>query len=369
MGVEAVAFGGPMFERAVGGVKHFADGAVAAAEMCVAPTSDAVEAKSIGVARELDAGEMVGEVEEGATGENGGRGVGVEAEEPDAGFAVGDDVGADVDLGKRREAGECREAARCNARHAERNESEPGFAFVAVEREPGGKGPFEDARVDSAMDEGEIEPAHVHGPRARRERPGAMRCLLEERVHRASGRRDGGTAGRLFCVVQPEEAGESEGDHGEEDGADEAGAAGDDEVGAELAAEELAGGHREAGAEVDEAGGEEEGERGEVAGGVHDFGERGGAGEILAKEENQRDGPERAGAGAEEAVVESEDEAEAGEKERGGDFGRVVFGADFGAKERVDQNRGEEPGDDIGEKAGIDLLDGEGAEERAGECS
>ncbi len=193
MGVEAVAFGGPMFERAEGGVKHFADGAVAAAEMCVAPTSDAVEAKSIGVARELDAGEMVGEVEEGATGENGGRGVGVEAEEPDAGFAVGDDVGADVDLGKRREAGECREAARCNARHAERNESEPGFAFVAVEREPGGKGPFEDARVDSAMDEGEIEPAHVHGPRARRERPRAMRCLLEERVHRASGGRDGGT--------------------------------------------------------------------------------------------------------------------------------------------------------------------------------
>ena len=170
-------------------------------------------------------------------------------------------------------------------------------------------------------------------------------------------------------VVEPEEAGEGEGDHGEEDRADEAGTAGDDEVSAEFAAEELTGGHREASAEVHETGGEKEGERGEVAGGVHDFRERGGAGEVLSEDEDQSDRPEGARAGTEEAIVEAEGEAEAGEEQRSGEFGRMVFGAEFRAKEGVEKDRGEEPGDDVGENVGIDLLNGEGAKERAGECS
>mgnify|MGYP006983100569 CR=1 FL=1 len=181
----------------------------------------------------------------------------------------------------------------------------------------------------------------------------------------ATGKRGGA---KLFRVVEPEEAGEGEGDHHQEDRADKAAAAGDHEMGAEFAAEELTGGHREAGAEVDEVGDEEEGERGEVAGGVHDFRERGGAGEILTEHEDQGDGPERAGAGAEETVVETKREAEADEEERGGELGRVVFGSDLGAEERVEKDGGEEPGDEVGEEVGVDLLHGEGAEERAGEC-
>ena len=168
--VEAVALGGPVFEGAGSCVEKFAEWTVATAKDDVHARAMAGEIEAITRAAELHAGEMIGEIEQLASGENGGARCGVEAEEPHAGFVAGDDVGADVNLGKGREGG-CGKSARTDVHHAERHDSDPGCAIERVGRKAGRKMRTQGFRADAVMDEGEIEPRHGDGPRASGQRP------------------------------------------------------------------------------------------------------------------------------------------------------------------------------------------------------
>ena len=174
VGVEAVAFCGPVFERRGSGGSWVSNWAIAGAEDGGRVRAEAGEVESIVRAAELHARAVVGKIEEAAAGENGGARCGVETEEPDAGFAVGNDVGAHVDLRERGKEGSCRESPGPDGSHAKRHDSDPSGTIEGVGRKAGGEVWAEGDRADLIMDEGEIEPRHGDGPRAAREWPGAV---------------------------------------------------------------------------------------------------------------------------------------------------------------------------------------------------
>ncbi len=73
---------------------------------------------------------------EPGAGDRDGNGISrVEAEKPDAGLAIGDHVGANVQLGKRGEAGQGWRFSEAYAGHAERDDRDPSLALEGVDFE------------------------------------------------------------------------------------------------------------------------------------------------------------------------------------------------------------------------------------------
>src|ERR1700722_15141233 len=116
----------------------------------------------------------IGEMEPGTSDRDGDRVCGVEAEEPDAGFAAVRDIGAHVEFGECGERRQRRRGAQAHARHAEGNHADPGFALKRVDFEWGGDEWTQSRNIDSPVREEQIVPGLRHDPRTRRDRPWAM---------------------------------------------------------------------------------------------------------------------------------------------------------------------------------------------------
>ena len=149
-----------------------------------------------------------------------------------------------------------------------------------------------------------------------------------------------GNLERITAPIGVVEQLEGEGeDDRDKNGADEAGAAGDDHARADPGAEELPGAHDQAGREMNFAGGEEKEERAEVAGEIHDFRVAGRAREVESQAQHEGHGPERAGARAEKAVVKANEQAEYQVKPAARHPGMKVFGPKARFNQHVDGDR------------------------------
>ncbi|MDB6126025.1 MAG: hypothetical protein JWQ71_5018 [Pedosphaera sp.] len=180
-----------------------------------------------------------------------------------------------------------------------------------------------------------------------------------------SGPRGNSALRKLFAVnVEEEFEGDGE-DHGDEDGADEFGAASDDHAGTDARPDELADAHGQPGAVENFSGEGEEEEGTDVAGNVHHFGVAGGFGEVEAEAEHECDGPKAASAGAEKAIVKSQTKTSDEVEPFFGHAGMDVFIAESRTEGEVNNNGEQEDGDEAFEKSGVELLH----DECAGGCA
>lgn len=164
--IKAIALSGPVFERAGRSTECCSNGTVAAAKGDVRARAAGGEIETVLCAAKLHAGEMIGEIEELAAGENGGARGGVEAEEPHAGFAAGDDVGADVDLGEGGKDGGGGKPTGTDVHHAERHDTDPRGAVEGIGKKAGWEVRTQRSSADAVVEKGEVEPRHSGGPRA-----------------------------------------------------------------------------------------------------------------------------------------------------------------------------------------------------------
>ena len=89
----------------------------------------------------------------------------IEAEEPHAGSTVDDHIGAHVELGERRDAGQPVEPARAHVLHAEGHDRDPGPTLVGVELEPRRQHRAELIGRERPVREQQVAPGHAHDPR------------------------------------------------------------------------------------------------------------------------------------------------------------------------------------------------------------
>ena len=112
--------------------------------------------------------------------------------------------------------------------------------------------------------------------------------------------------------------------------------------------------------------GEEEEQRGHVAGRIHEFGHPGRAHKVASQHHHQRNGPERPHPGAEEPIVETQPEPEDREKHPGRQPGHGTGFAEFGFEDGVGENGGQQPGDEIAQNPAVDALHRPRSRQRTG---
>jgi hypothetical protein len=189
--VQAVALGQEVLERARLRVERCAVGPVAGDEL--GPGVGAERAVADLAAGPLDrhVGPVVRDPVRPPGARDGEPAVGVEAQEVDAGLAVDRRVGADVGLGKARDAGDWRRALEAQAGDLEGRDADPGAAVERVDRKLRRNRGAQRLDRHRPVGEEQVQPRLTLEPRPVRERPRTVVALLE----RAALDGDGGAGG------------------------------------------------------------------------------------------------------------------------------------------------------------------------------
>ena len=184
-GVEAVALGQKVLERAGTGLGRLTHGAVAGRELRLRRSPLRAHAPVVNLVAHDSAGHLsvqVRQVEGGAGEADGHRIAGVQREEPDARLAPGRDVGADVQLREVGEGRNARQEARPHAGHAERRDAQPRAAVEGVEMQGGRYQGSERLLMDGPVHKEQVVPTHKENPRASRPGIGPVLCPAQNHL-------------------------------------------------------------------------------------------------------------------------------------------------------------------------------------------
>ena len=180
LGVEAVALGEEVLERAGPRVE---DGAVAAVRCAegLALVAAAVVDDVCAAPPHEDVRVVVGQPVEAPCGLDHEAARRVEGEEPDPGLTVTSHVRADVELAKVRCERQRQQAARPQSRDGERRHAEPAAARVLVHVEPVRHDLAQPIGRDAVMDEEQVVPRLAHHPGRFGQRPRPVVRVLQRR--------------------------------------------------------------------------------------------------------------------------------------------------------------------------------------------
>ncbi len=134
-----------------------------------------------------------------------------------------------------------------------------------------------------------------------------------------------------------------------------------DEVGADVIADELAANHDESGGPEDVAFPDQEARGADVAGEVDGLGVGGGLGKFMSEQPDNRESPEGAGAGSEETIVETDQPAEEQSEDRDGHARGFDFLTELRIQVDVECHAHERPRDDQAEYAVTGMQEHPGA--------
>src|SRR5215203_6094112 len=121
----------------------------------------------------------VGQRESGAREANGYRVGSVEAKEPDAGFAFGSDIGADVELREARQPRDRWQKPGSRELHAKRRNAQPRRPVKGVELQYRRYQRAQQAPRHGPVHKEQVTPAHADNPWPLRERVGAVLSLVQ----------------------------------------------------------------------------------------------------------------------------------------------------------------------------------------------
>src|SRR5712692_1077585 len=181
--VEAVALGQPMLQAALVSRLNRPDGAIASPKFRARLIAAGFVGDPFAADLRRHASVKVRQTIESAGRPHGGKVRSVQAEEVNTGLAVERDIGADIQLRKAREPRQRRKAARVNAAHVKRDDSNPAATVKGIQGQVGRYERAKNMRREGPVGKQQIMPGLRHDPRTRVQGPGTVGNRFEELLH------------------------------------------------------------------------------------------------------------------------------------------------------------------------------------------